>query len=321
MQLEDLPNEILLGTFAYLSLHELNGSLRGLNQHLDDLIQSIYGRTLRVRASDAAEDMDIMAFFASTVVALEIYDESQVNLPDYSKMQSLAYTYATDHQLKHLLQSSCCHSRLVHLDITSDDLSPLVNCMLPNQFPSLRRLVLRNIDSIPSCPWRLTPSLSSIDTCSDESFVPSILLACPILKRLSLFIFQSWTYLSSICTVHQHLQYLTIEIVQPGWTVQMIDTLFSSIQTPRLNSFSIRCHHPSLLPFDFLDLAYVLTRRVPCLHRFECDLQLIVSLTNIDLETIGTIHPALFSRLQLNYLSYELVRVHTDHPIRARNST
>ena len=284
MRLEDLPNEILLGIIVHLSLYELYRSLNGLNQRLNDVIQSIHSRALRLRSSVVVEDRGIIEFFSGTVVALEIYDESQVNLADYSKIQSLTYTYATDHQLEHLLQFTCCHRRLVHLDITSDDLSILAHCMLPNQFPSLRRLILRNIDSILTCPWRLTPTVRSIYACSDENFIPSILCACPSLRHLSLFILESWKNSSLTCIVHHpQLRDLTMEIVQPGWTVQSINSLFSSIETPHLSLFSIRCHQPSLLPFDFVQLADLFTQRVPHLDRFECDLQLSLSTTNIDL--------------------------------------
>jgi hypothetical protein len=220
--------------------------------------------------------------------------------------------YATDTQLQHFLQSKFCHQNLKYLNVTSDDLSLLIQYIFSNQFPSLHHCILRNIDSLPMCPWRIAPSLYSITICNDENLIPSILQSCPKLKRLSLFIFQYSNSSSSPFIFHPYLKHLSIEIAQPAWTVETIQTLFSSIQTPHLISFRILSYQPSLIPFDFLQLLEIFEEQLPNLDRFECDIRFSKEVEIMDLKSIGDLHPFLFNHLKLENQSDDTIRIYTN---------
>ncbi|CAF2967045.1 unnamed protein product [Rotaria sp. Silwood2] len=310
-QLESIPNEILIAIFDYLSLHDLYQAFKGLNQRINDILQSLNNRAIRLWSTDEKNEIDMNIFFASTIISLDIKDEYDIDLNQYPKMRSLTYTYATETQLQHFLQSTFCHKHLKYLNVTSDDLSLLVKYIFSHEFSSLNQCILRNIDSLPMCPWRLTPSSCSIAVCSDENFIPSILKSCPNLKRLSLFIFEySDTSLSSF-VYHSHLKYLTIEMTQPAWTAQAIQTLFSSIQTPELISFRIVSYQASLIPFDFIQLIDIFNERLPNLQRFECNILLSKGVETIDLKTIRELHSFLFNHLKFENQFNGMLRIYT----------
>ncbi|CAF5026481.1 unnamed protein product [Rotaria sp. Silwood1] len=310
-QLESFPNEIFIEIFDYLSLHDLYQAFQGLNQRINDILQSLNNRAIRLWSTDEKTEIDMNKFFASTITSLDIKDEYDINLNQYPKINSLTYTYATENQLQHFLQSTFCHNHLKYLNITSDDLSLLVKYIFSHEFLSLNQCILRNIDSLRTCPWRITPSSCSITICNDEKLIPSILKSCPNLKRLSLFIFEySNTSLSSLIN-HSHLKYLTIEMTQPAWTTQAIQILFSSIQTPCLISFRIVSCQASLIPFDFIHLIEIFNERLPNLQRFECDILLSKGVETMDLKTIRELHSFLFTNLKFEYQFNGVLRIYT----------
>ncbi|CAF1391506.1 unnamed protein product [Rotaria sordida] len=311
MQLESLPNEIFIEIFDYLSLHDLYQAFKGLNQRINNILQSLNNRAIRIWSTNEKTEIDMNIFFSSTIISLDIKNEYDINLKQYPKINSLTYTYATENQLQHFIQSTFCHKHLKYLNVTSDDLSLLVKYIFSHEFLSLNQCILRNIDSLPKCPWRMNPSSDSISVCSDENFLLSILKSCPNLKCLSLFIFEySNTSLSSVI-YHSHLKYLTIEMTQPGWTTQAIQILFSSIQTPQLISFRIVSYQASLIPFDFIQLINIFNERLPNLKRFECDILLSRGVDTTDLKSIRELHSFLFNHLKFEIQFNGMLRIYT----------
>jgi len=313
IQLESLPNEIFFEIFDYLSLYNLYQSFKGLNQRINDLLQSLNNRALQIWSTNKNDEIEMIRFFSSTIVSLDINDEYNINLNQFPKIYSLTYIYATDDQLQHFLQSKFCHKYLKYLNVTSDDLSLLIQYIYSNQFPSLHQCILRNIDSIPMCPWRITPSVCSITVCSDGNLIPFILKSCPNLKSLSLFIFQYSNIFSSSCIFHSNLKYLSIEMTQPAWSIEIIQTLFSSIQIPYLISFRILSYQLSFIPFDFVQLIQIFNEQLPNLHRFECDLLLSKRLEIMDLKMIRNLHAFLFNHLRLENQSDDILRIYTSN--------
>jgi hypothetical protein len=311
IQFESLPNEIFIEIFDYLSLNNLYQSFKGLNQRINNILQSLNNRAVQLWSTSENAEIEMNKFFSSTIVSLYINDEYNINLNEFPKIHSLTYIYAIDYQLEHFLESKFCHQNLKYLNVTSDDLSLLIKYIFSNQFLSLHQCILRNVDSIPMCPWRITPSISSITTCSDENLILFILKSCPNLKRLSLFIFQYTNTPSSSFIFHPHLKHLSIEITQPGWTIENIQSLFSSIQIPNLISFRIFSSQPSLLPFDFIQLIEIFNKQLPNLHRFQCDIHLSTRVEIMDLKSIRNLHPFLFLHLKFEKQSDDVLRVYT----------
>lgn len=311
LRLESLPNEIFLELFDYLSLANLYQSFKGLNQRLNDVLQLVYNRSAQIWSTNENNELDMYKFFALSISSLNINDEYDVNLNQYARTRSLTYTYATENQLQHFLQSKCCHRNLKYLNVTSDDLSFLVKFIFSNQFASLNQCILRNIDSLTTCPWKITPSLHSVTVCSDENLIPSILKSCPNLKRLSLFIFHYSSIVSSLFIYHSNLKHLTLEMTEPAWTVQSIEALFSSIETPRLSSFRIFSYEPSLIPFDFVQLTNIFNERLPNLQRFECDIHIAKDVVTMSLKAIRDLHSILFNHLKFEYQFDGVLRIYT----------
>ncbi|CAM4770659.1 unnamed protein product [Rotaria magnacalcarata] len=313
MQLESLPNEIFLDIFDYLSLVNLHQSFKGLNQRINHILQSLNHRSIQLWSTNEKNEIDMHIFFAASIASIDINDECDVNLNQYPKMHSLTYTYATESQVQHFLLSKFCHNDLKYLNVTSDDLSLLFKYMFSNKFSSLNQCILRNIDSLTTCPWRITPSLHSVTVCSDENIIRSILYSCPNLKNLSLFIFHySSTTLTSFI-YHSHLKRLTIEMTEPAWTVQAIHMLFSSTEIPHLISFRIFSYEPSLIPFNFVQLMDIFNRRLPNLRRFKCDIRLSKGVETMNLKIIRDLHSFLFIYLKFEYQSDGILRIYTDN--------
>lgn len=313
MRLESFPNEIFVEIFDYLSLDDLYQSFKGLNQRINFILQSLNNRAIRLWSTNEINEIEKNDFFSSTIGKLDINDEYNINLNQFPKMYSLTYAYATDHQIQHFLQSNFCHKNLKSLNVTSDDLSLLVKYIFENPFPSLQHCILRNIDSIQNCPWRINPSLSSITICNDENLIPFILKSCSNLKYLSLFIYQYSNIPPSSSIFHSHLKYLSIEMTQPGWTVEMIETLFLSIQIQSLISFRILSYQPSLIPFDFIQLIEILNKHLPNLHQFECDIYITKGLEIMELKFIRDLHEFLFKHIKFGHRYDGTLRIYTNN--------
>lgn len=313
IQFESLPNEIFTEIFDYLSLDNLYQSFQGLNQRINSILQSLNNRVCRLWSTDKMNEIEMNNFFSTTIGLLAINDEYDINLNNYPKIHSLIYTYATEYQIQHLLQWKFSHENLKSLNVTSDDLSILIQYMFENSFPSLTQCILRNIDTI-SSPWKISPSINSINICNNENLIPLILKSCPNLKYLSISIFEYSNKSSSLSIYHSNLKYLSIEMNQPGWTIEMIEILFLSIQTPCLQSFRVISHQSSFKPFDFSQLIEIFNQHLSNLHRFQCDI--LVSKTTVEimeLKAIRDLHQILFNHLHVECHSNDILRIYTNN--------
>ena len=313
LQLESFPNEIFFEIFNYFSLTELYRTFKDLNQRLNHLLQSLNNRALELWSTNENAAHEMRQFFSPTIISLVINDDYNLHLNQYPKIRALTYIYATDDQLDHLVQSNFCHQTLKYLNVTSDDLSSFIEHIRFNQFSSLCQCTLRNIDSLFMSPWKINPTTRSISTCAADNLIPTILQSCPNLKSLSLSIYH-YSNISLIAAItHRYLKDLSIELVGPAWTVEMIERLFSSIQIPHLISFQIRSYEPSAMPFDFNQLLSIFNTHLLNFERFECDLLFSQELEIIDVKSIQNLHPFLFTRIHLQYQYNGLRRIYTHH--------
>ena len=65
-------DEIFIEIFNYLSFEELYQSFKGLNQRLNDLLQSLNCRAIRLWSTNEKDEMDMYNFFSSTIISLHI---------------------------------------------------------------------------------------------------------------------------------------------------------------------------------------------------------------------------------------------------------
>ena len=155
----------------------------------------------------------------------------------------------------------------------------------------------------------MTPTSRSISICADENFISIILQSCSNLKRLSLSIFHySSTTSVPFVRTHRHLKHLAIEMIEPAWTVEMIERLFSLIHIPQLLSFQIQSHESSTIAFDFNRLLTILNTYTPNLERFDCNISVPPGL---DVKSIRELHPFLFSSIEFQYQYDGSLRIST----------
>ena len=183
--------------------------------------------------------------------------------------------------------------------------------LFSNQFSSLRSCTIRNIDSMTKSPWRISPSLSSIITCDQKNLLPHILQSCPKLERLSIAIHRYSTTDSTSFVSGQYLTHLSIEIIQPAWTIVAIKRLCSSIHLPHLTFFRICSHESSVNDFDFAQLIPVFQNKLPQLQQFQCDILFAKEAQIADIKTIRNLHPSLFKLLELECQIGGVRRIYT----------
>ncbi|UJR14305.1 hypothetical protein I4U23_001299 [Adineta vaga] len=311
IRFESFPNEIFFEIFDYFSLHQLYYSFHGLNQRMNYLLQSINHCAVRLWPTDNKNELELVEFFSPTIDTLIINDDFNINLNQYPKLNSLTYIYATDDQLQHFLQSESCHQHLTYLNITSDDLTSFMRYLFSNKFPCLQTCILRNIDSILKCPWRMEPSLSSITICDEKNLVPYILQSCPNLKRLSLAISRYSTIAPTLFISHQSLRHLSIEMIQPAWTIEAIKTLISSVELPYLISFGMHSYESSSDYFDFAQLTTIFHEQLPNLRRFHCNICVTEEVQIIDIKTIRNLHSSLFNSLKTKHEFFGIQTIYT----------
>jgi hypothetical protein len=102
-------------------------------------------------------------------------------------------------------------------------------------------------------------------------------------------------------------------MTKPGWTVEMIERLFSSIQTPDLISFRIASYQPSLISFDFVQLIDIFDKQIPNLQQFECNILLLKGMEIMDLKNLRDLHGFLFNHLKFENQSENILRIYTSN--------
>jgi hypothetical protein len=153
-QLELFPNEIFIEIFDYLSLDDLYQLFKGLNQRIDQILQSLNNRTLRLQSNyHGKKQIHINRFFASNAFALNICGKYHFDFKHFPNLRSITYVDATHIQLQYLLQSTFCHEKMNYLNVKSDHLSFLVQYIFSNVFPSLRQYILHSIDNLRTFSW------------------------------------------------------------------------------------------------------------------------------------------------------------------------
>ncbi|CAF1670356.1 unnamed protein product [Rotaria magnacalcarata] len=260
--LELLPNEILFDILSYLSVSDLAYGWLDLNSRFYAIVHScpirqIYnepkwqGRLLRWFPWSYPTDAELLQYFASQVVSLEIHQHltlsgvNKINILQYPNLRRLTIRRTTTSQ---------------------------VNAIQANNFPYLEYLTLSQTENISFnilCQFKLLRScdLGSIqiddqDICSSSSIRSLILQKCDPSKLLhllhhlpQLILFKVnfiWTETSvqqfdfTVDFVHQNLRSLYVSMFNFQFTKGPIDTDRCAVISTLLATLSpdqrIRCH-------------------------------------------------------------------------------
>ncbi|CAM4838416.1 unnamed protein product [Rotaria magnacalcarata] len=288
--LELLPNEILFDILSYLSVSDLAYGWLDLNICFDAIVHScpirhVYNepkwlwRLLRWFAWSYPTDVELLQYFASQVVFLEIHqhftlsDVSTINILQYPNLRRLTIRRTTTSQVNAIQANNFPYLEYLTLSAT-ENISFNILC----QFKFLRSCALGSIQ------------IDDQDICSSSSIRSLILQKCDPSKLLhllhhlpQLILFKVnfiWTETSvqqfdfTVDFVHQNLRSLYVSMFNDDFSGEAIDTDRCAVVTTLFASLSldqrIRCHLQlfGMSNFNFEQLQRALRRLNSC--RLSC---------------------------------------------------
>jgi hypothetical protein len=98
MLLEDLPTELFLQIFGFLSLRDIVTGFFGLNSYIDSIIRSIRDASHAVKYNDI-DALNLLHLFPSHIGRLMIINVEMANLTPLINLRSLGLKYGTKKQL------------------------------------------------------------------------------------------------------------------------------------------------------------------------------------------------------------------------------
>ena len=288
-RVEDLPNELLLEVFEYLDTRDLYRSFWGLNDRLNELLQSLKNLSLILEKNDPI----LIEIFASRIVRLELNTWHEIDLSRFTNLKWLKLSRTTRNQVTKIRPIFVPKLVYLSLSLAFDFWSStqLAQDVFSNAFPSLRHADLGRIDIPYTHSWALSPHLRSVYVCSsDPIIVPLILAACPRLHRLQVQIFGDSLRidLPSLRLNHPLKRFTFSDsygIVALN-DLNLILTYVPNVESLRITVFEIA----------FTNLAHTLISRLNRLDRFDCYINEPPD-PHEDLSIIRTFHPC-FHRLQ-----------------------
>jgi hypothetical protein len=293
---ENLPNELMYEIFYYLDALKLYQAFFGLNSRINNILDSIPNISFQPNSIEDANDPFIDRF-AQRVVHLTIPRPNFIEATRFPNVHSLEFfDYLSPKQITHVRHKHFRH--LVYLRMCymedSESKSAFFQMLFSNEFPSLRKCILDEI-TLPDSnyQWSSSPSLCTL-----------------IVSRFSL---PAYLYILNFCSNLTHLHWTTIgyadEDIQPipvqhtqlqrlyfrTINIGNIETILKCVPNlKRLYIVSDWSRGNNCLPLNFQQLARLLIRYVPCLHRFDCD---TMERNPVDTDTIRGYHPC-FGRIQ-----------------------
>ncbi|CAF0844612.1 unnamed protein product [Rotaria sordida] len=300
--LELFPDELILDIFEYFDIRDLYQSFYGLNSRLNAIIRSRKKLSLKLSTPDEMND-PYFNLYTRHIVNLIIDHSSFIDFQLFSYLHSLILYSPSKDQLEQIYL--CKLPYLIHLEfgIMSDTLFyrnfyEFLHC---ERFPSLQTCIFHHEDNPVSLNryrqiWSNTSTLRTVWLSSIDLSLCSDIDLHTDEKSLS------------IDVMHLSLKRFDICCVSAGPSILDIDHLL--VQTPNLERFKIAssevCHSYECLQ----QLASILQRRLIHLHRFDCELQFVMSTEEI--HNIHQLHPC-FNRIQYE-LKYggRCVRLYTE---------
>jgi hypothetical protein len=278
---ECLPNELIYEIFSYIDALKLYQAFFDLNSHINNILDNI-------------SNIDR---FARRIVYLNILRPDVVDATRFSNVRSLEFfDFLSQEQLIQVQHKHFGH--LVHLRVCYIEDSAIASAffqmLFSNKFPSLCRCILDEITPPDSnYQWSCSPSLHSLIVGGfPQPLYSYILASCPNLTYLH------WSTIrctdediQPIPIRHTQLKRLYIRTIN----IKNIETILKCVPNlKRLHIVSDWSRGNNCLPLNFEQLAHILVRWIPCLHRFDCE---TMERNPIDTDTIRKFHPC-FEQIQ-----------------------
>ena len=213
-RLEDLPNELFLQLFKYLSTSEIFRSFHQLNSRLNSVIQSLH------HLNYSSDDIDHLVFpYVRTVIIKTILVHS---LQSFASLRRLIVDYTTGELLEQLNEQTLPH--LEYLSITHRVhpwyISDLYTKIFSNTFPKLQSSSIARIrfpeNGFPS--WSQTFSIRSLKFNEiNASIFLAVLSACPNLSSLHFKLSLESPMPASHIISHPNLKQLMINMNADHW--------------------------------------------------------------------------------------------------------
>jgi hypothetical protein len=301
--LEDLPNELLLDVFEYISLRDLYYSFCSLNRRFNHLVWSLNNLFIIIYKNEQLL-FEIFAHKITHLVVHNVYDT--IELKQFPNLRSLTIHCVNDNQLKQIRHEFM--PNLVYLVISLSFITPssteLTENIFSNRLPSLQYVDLGQIQAPFNSKWSVSPSLRSISIyCSEPIVIHEILISSPNLKRLQVKLGKPKQYITlPIIPLNHCLKHF---ILLDDYSILSLETINNILlYIPNVKQFVFQgiCHGP------FVNFAQILSNRLKYLSQFDCYIrQSPNNYENNDLETIREIHSC-FNRIicTINYHGYRL---------------
>lgn len=263
-RLEHLPNELFFRLFIYFDIRNLYHSFWGINQRFNNLIHSLNNLSFITQKNDLL----FIEIFARQIIRLKITTSQDIDLSQFSNLQSLELCQASDIQIEQI--RSNIMPNLVNLIISTPfHISlplKLVQEVFSNSFRFLHHAQLTRVDTFQNSSNSQSFSLYSLQiTCIDLNVIPQILLSCPNLYSFHIKFFGQNRHILPPSYNHL-LEEFSLDDPYHKLSFDTIDKLFLYIPNIKYLFLHFLCRVP------FINLIESISNQLKQLNRFECDI-------------------------------------------------
>ncbi|CAF2168379.1 unnamed protein product [Rotaria magnacalcarata] len=324
---ENLPNEILLEIFDYIHLNDLIRAFYNLNYRLNSILFSSNTHLYIVFPDDIIENSThkkiLLNFIRRQkyIARLRLSNDGPLLEHEFIRfpyIRSLILDIPTSEHIE--MVSPKRFPRLEYLRVgyasATAQLNKLHQHIFSNGFPLLKKCSLNNIGEYQS--WTGSPSIYSLGIWSNDPCLVIERVLYASMYLISFHLFLKWPSAYSILqdqiiSQHTHLKYLKLHL-SGLWTLEKLDSFLAYIPTVKILDLSSSYFDSHMIYFqwNFKELAYIFSCRLPNLSHFDCEI-IFQNWKKIDLEEIPSFHSC------FNCINYEIyadddlfIRVFTD---------
>ncbi|CAF1461275.1 unnamed protein product [Rotaria magnacalcarata] len=267
--LEDLPNELLLDVFEYISGRDLYYSFLALNSRINYIVRSLKNLSLMIYKNEPL----LIQTFADKIFRLQVSNHYDItDIDHFPNLRSLSLYNANDKQLDQIRYD--CMPNLMYLFILIPDITEssekLARNIFSNQLPSLRYadLGLIDVNCISLSSW--SPSLSVLRiNCTKSVVIRMVLLVCPNLKRFQVNLLKNNSTIVTQLptkTLNHNLKTFILVVSCRPLPLETIDDILLGI--PNVTKMYLHWYCDTL----FVILARMLSERLKYLRQFGCNI-------------------------------------------------